>query len=258
MTNDITSAISKELRRLDAELMHREKALEGLQNTVAALKKKKEALEYARELVSDLDAEQQERENLPSTVEVRNPRLSNTGLKQDILNMLPSLIEQHPKGPMIKQIAAAISANEFDVRPALRQLSKESQIIYYRRKDSPAYHVLLPGQKPPPEELSMNQHKVMETIIKAADGRAECKISNREICEASNCSKGSIVNVLDALILRDYLRKVSTGSGSASTVFEILKETDGSDYQPSVGVPNVERSQSKYSDQTATVSVPGL
>lgn len=68
-------------------------------------------------------------------------------LAQEIVAALPAMMEAHPKGPRVKEIAPFVAAPEANVRRAIETIKAEALAIVVRYPGSKARHVVPLGHK---------------------------------------------------------------------------------------------------------------
>lgn len=143
-------------------------------------------------------------------------------LADEILAALPAMMEKHPKGPTVKAIAVQVDADEFHVRQACRQLSKDRRAVLARRPDSSAYHLVPIDHLAIPPELTPTQNAVFEALKATADVDGFSEASRRDLCDAAAVSKGNIEAVIGALRTKGYVEEIEKGSGSRPSIFRLF------------------------------------
>lgn len=158
----------------------------------------------------------------PPKIEAPAPEVET--LADEILNALPALIKEFPKGPTTKQVAKRLGVEDHYARRAMIDLDRDGRATLDRRKDSSAYHLTPFGYDAPPPDLTRAQQDVFNVLCQAASGDGWVRLSNREICERAGCSRGGIKAVLDALRHKGKLELGQSGVGPRTSQYRVIRD----------------------------------
>ncbi len=144
-----------------------------------------------------------------------------TTLADEIVAVLPGLLDQFPKGPTVKAIAGHLSVEEHHVRQAVRRLDREKRAVFTRRKDSSAHHLLPVGHTPVPEELTATQRDVMRVLVSGAGQDGSIRISRNDLARRANCPIGTLAAVLYALESKGRLEFLEKGDALSPSTYRV-------------------------------------
>ncbi len=145
-------------------------------------------------------------------------------LADQILEALPALIKEFPKGPTVKQLVEKFDVAENFVRAAMFELYRKGRAQRVRRDDSQSYHLIPIGYIAPPIELTVGQRRVLEVMKSAADPDNFVKITKRAICAAAPVSQGSITAIIDSLIRKGFVTLIESGVGTIPSTYCLSRD----------------------------------
>jgi len=149
-----------------------------------------------------------------------------SALCDEVMEELPLLLEQNPKGPTAKAFAQRLQVEEQFVRKALRQIERDGRAALVTRKDSPAHHLVPVGYEGPPEALTPTQEMVLSVLRENADDQGYVRMSRKLIGDKAIVSAGTIGAVLDALVGKGRIVQLERGDASVATLYQIVNVSE--------------------------------
>lgn len=139
-------------------------------------------------------------------------------LAQEIAEALPDLMDLLPLGATCRQLAEWSGAEEPQVRQAMRQIERMGLGRLVRRRDSSSIHLCPPDYVSPPEALTDRQARLLRAIQTAQNGET-AEISIVTMARLANIAKGSVVQILDALIRKGRVEQVRARRPGATSSY---------------------------------------
>jgi len=153
------------------------------------------------------------------------------GLWDEILEKLPEMIVSHPRGVSAKDMAAALCADQMDVRSAMDRLVEEGRAAYAERSGGKRAKLLvLIGHVGPKVDLTPLQEVVLDGLRKLAGPDGIVTTPRGEFSRGLERHQATIDPAIRALDAKGYISirgqdtKVSGRLCYDITVKDVLKE----------------------------------
>ncbi|MBS4016790.1 MAG: hypothetical protein KGZ68_01015 [Dechloromonas sp.] len=134
--------------------------------------------------------------------------LGGTTLADEIMNLLPKMLEQYPKGPTMKQVASWMDADPINVRQAFTKIASDGRAVTKRRGDTHALHLTPLGYESPPEDLTAPQAQVLRALDEAEQDGVSPYITYSGLATSAGVSQGGIRAIVSALAAKKAIKIV--------------------------------------------------